>query len=231
MEDNSLQPPPPTPFYNPPKDPLKVLYQDKDLLVLSKPSGLLSVPGKNPGLHDCLRTRAENQFPQALLVHRLDLDTSGVFLMTLNKPAQSNISRQFEQRKTKKHYIAIVWGHVEEDRGRVDLPICVDRENRPKQKICYEHGRPSQTDWEVLERGKFPDGTAFSRMLLKPITGRSHQLRIHMREIGHPILGDVFYAHELAVKASHRLLLHAESLAVYHPFSGEEILFEDPAPF
>lgn len=219
------------PPYNPPLDPLKILYQDDDILVLSKPSGLLSVPGKNPGLEDCLRTRAEKQFPSARLIHRLDLDTSGVFIMALHKPAQGNISQQFEQRKTKKHYIARVWGHIERDSGHIDLPICVDWDNRPKQMVNHEHGRPAQTNWEVLERGTLADGTPFTRVLLKPVTGRSHQLRVHMEALGHPILGDVFYAHDAALKAVDRLQLHAESLTVFHPEDERPLTFTDPAPF
>lgn len=218
-------------IYNPPKDPLKILYQDDDLLVLSKPSGLLSVTGKNPGLEDCLQARVLKEYPDARLIHRLDLDTSGVFLMALNKPAQANVNLQFEKRKTKKTYIARVWGHINDKEGHVDLPICVDWDNRPRQKICHEHGRPSQTDWEVLEHGKLPCGNDFTRVLLKPITGRSHQLRVHMKTLGHPILGDVFYAHKEAVEAAKRLQLHAQSLTIFHPASKEAVTFTDPAPF
>jgi len=224
-------PPMPAFVYNPPQSPLQILYQDDDLLALSKPSGLLSVPAKNKDHQDCLQTRAEAEFPEARLIHRLDLDTSGVFLMALNKPAQAHINLQFEKRKTQKYYIAHVWGHVNEDSGQVDLPICVDWDNRPRQMISHEHGRASQTEWQVIEREYLEDGTAFSRMKLKPLTGRSHQLRLHMKEIGHPILGDVFYAPlDLQEKAS-RLLLHAESLTIQHPGNREMITFTDPAPF
>lgn len=201
------------------------------MIVLSKPSGLLSVAGKNPGLEDCLQARVKREFPNARLVHRLDLDTSGIILMALNKPAQAHINLQFEKRRTQKHYIALVWGDVEGESGRVDLPICVDWDNRPRQMINYEHGRPSQTDWEVIERGQLPCGNDYTRMLLKPVTGRSHQLRIHMRELGYPIIGDVFYAHDEAEQAADRLLLHAESLTIYHPEDERLITFTDPAPF
>ncbi|MEZ5814625.1 MAG: pseudouridine synthase [Alphaproteobacteria bacterium] len=214
-------------IYTPPPEPLHILYQDDDLLVLSKPSGLLSVPGRAAEHADCLEVRARAEFPGALLVHRLDLETSGVFIMALNKESQVKLGRQFENRETEKRYIARVWGMPEEDGGRVDLPLRCDWENRPRQMVCHEHGKPAQTDWEVLERE--PEG--FTRMLLKPVTGRSHQLRVHMEALGHPILGEVFYAHEEAEKAAERLQLHAQSLSVYHPASGDKITFTDPAPF
>lgn len=218
-------------IYNPPQDPLRILYRDNDIIVLSKPSGLLSVAGKNPGLEDCLQSRVLNEFPYARLVHRLDLDTSGVFLMALNKPAQAHINLQFEKRRTKKYYIARVWGHVNGESGHVDLPICVDWDNRPRQMINYEHGRPSQTDWEVVAHGQLPCGNEYTRVLLKPVTGRSHQLRVHMKELGHPILGDSFYAHCDALNAANRLQLHAESLSIYHPIDESLITFTDLAPF
>jgi tRNA pseudouridine32 synthase/23S rRNA pseudouridine746 synthase len=214
-------------IYTPPPEPLNILYQDDDLLVLSKPSGLLSVPGRAAEHADCLESRARAEFPGALLVHRLDLETSGVFIMALNKESQVKLGRQFENRETEKRYIARVWGMPEEDAGRVDLPLRCDWENRPRQMVCHEHGKPAQTDWEVLER----EAEGFTRMMLKPVTGRSHQLRVHMEALGHPILGEVFYAHEEAEKAAERLQLHAQSLSVYHPVSGDKITFTDPAPF
>ena len=214
-------------FYDPPSEPLNILYQDDDLLVLAKPSGLLSVPGKAEDQRDCLETRARAEFPEALLTHRLDLETSGVFMMARNKGAQVHINRQFELRDTQKRYIARVWGHVEDNSGHIDLPMRCDWENRPRQMICHEHGRAAQTDWEVLERE--PEG--FTRMLLKPVTGRSHQLRVHMEELGYPILGEVFYAHDEAEEAAERLQLHAERLTITHPTSGELVSFTDPCPF
>jgi len=229
LRDSTLKLPPL--HYNPPTDPLRILYQDDDVLVLSKPSGLLSVPGKAEDQRDCLETRAQDQIPNALLTHRLDLETSGIFMMAMNKVAQAHINLQFEKRRTKKQYVARVWGNVAEDIGHIDLPICVDWENRPRQMISYEHGRSAQTDWHVLDRGKLPCGNDVTRMLLKPITGRSHQLRIHMECIGHPILGEVFYAHDDAEFAADRLQLHAQSLTIYHPKDDAEITFTDPAPF
>ena len=213
--------------YNPPKDPLSVVYKDDDLLVLSKPSGLLSVPGKAEDHQDSLETRARKEFPDALLVHRLDLETSGVFLMARNKDTQANLGKQFERRKTDKRYIARVWGHVKDDTGRIDLPLRCDWDNRPRQMVCHEHGKPAQTDWEVLER----EEGGFTRVLLKPITGRSHQLRVHMEALGYPMLGEVFYAPDEARDAADRLQLHAESLTIHHPEDGRRITFTDPCPF
>jgi len=218
-------------IYDPPDEPLNILYKDDDLLVLSKPSGLLSVPGKAEDQRDCLETRAKTQFPEALLTHRLDLETSGVFMMAMNKPAQVHINRQFELRQTKKRYIARVWGHVEGDLGQIDLPMRCDWENRPRQMVCHEHGRNAVTDWEVAEREPIVDGVAVTRVELSPITGRSHQLRVHMEELGYPMLGEVFYAHDKAEAAADRLQLHAESLTIFHPSNGEAITFTDPCPF
>jgi tRNA pseudouridine32 synthase/23S rRNA pseudouridine746 synthase len=229
LRNKSLKLPPL--FYDPPQDSLNILYQDDDILVLSKPSGILSVPGKPEEHRDCLETRAQLEIPNALLTHRLDLETSGIFMMALHKQAQAHINLQFEKRRTKKYYIARVWGHVEGESGNIDLPMCVDWDNRPRQMISYEHGRAAQTDWEVLERGKLPCGNDFTRILLKPITGRSHQLRVHMEQFGHPILGEVFYAHDDAEHAAERLQLHAESLTIYHPKDESLITFTDPAPF
>jgi tRNA pseudouridine32 synthase/23S rRNA pseudouridine746 synthase len=212
--------------YNPPQDPLNVLHQDDALLVLSKPSGLLSVPGKAENHADSLETRAKAQFPGALLIHRLDLETSGVFIMAMNKDAQANLGKQFERRKTEKTYIARVWGTPDQDTGHIDLPLRCDWENRPRQMVCHEHGKPAQTAWKVLERAE-----NITRLELTPHTGRSHQLRVHLAEIGHPILGDPFYAPEDVYDAADRLQLHALSLTVYHPQNGELTTFTDPCPF
>jgi len=212
--------------YNPPQDALSILYQDDDLLVLSKPSGLLSVPGKSEDHADSLETRAKAQFPQALLIHRLDLETSGVFIMAMNKAAQANLGKQFERRKTEKTYIARVWGSPEQDEGHIDLPLRCDWDNRPRQMVCHEHGKPAQTAWKVLDRAE-----DITRLELTPHTGRSHQLRVHCAEIGHPILGDPFYAPEDVYEAAERLQLHAVTLGLYHPNTGDKIFFSDPALF
>jgi tRNA pseudouridine32 synthase/23S rRNA pseudouridine746 synthase len=217
--------------YNPPCDPLKILHKDERLLVLSKPSGLLSVPGKAEHLTDCLRERAIAEYPDALLVHRLDMDTSGIFLMARDKKAQGHLGKQFEGRHVKKTYIADIWGSPKDDSGLIDLPIRCDWDNRPLQMICFEHGRPAQTKWKVMER--FENHT---RVKLEPLTGRSHQLRVHMLELekekgGHPILGDSFYAHDEAFNAAPRLHLHASALTFYHPETQEIITIEDEVEF
>ncbi len=208
--------------------PLNIVYQDNYLLVLDKPSGLLSVPGKAPELADCLESRAKDAFPEALLIHRLDMDTSGLFIMAMNKDVQGNLGKQFERRKVSKTYVALSDGLAEEDEGVIDLPLRCDWPNRPLQMVCFEHGKPSQTHWKALERNEQANTTRFE---LKPITGRSHQLRVHLKEIGHPILGDPFYAPEDLQKAAQRLLLHAHTLTIHHPEDGRLITFESDLPF
>ncbi|MCU9847909.1 RluA family pseudouridine synthase [Defluviimonas sp. WL0024] len=212
--------------YNPPADPLNVIHADHAILVIDKPAGLLSVPGKGEDLADCLIARVQMVYPEALLVHRLDRDTSGVIVFALTRHAQRELSAQFEGRKTKKTYRARLWGHLEPKEGRVDLPLIVDWPNRPRQHVNHETGKPAQTDWKVL--GHDPDGT--TRVRLMPITGRSHQLRVHMRELGHPILGDALYA-EGDARHFPRLMLHAESLRCNHPETGRGMTFSAPCPF
>lgn len=223
LNPDALRQPPPL-IYDPPDEPLNILHVDEDLLVLSKPSGLLSVPGKQYA--DCLEARARTEFPQCLSVHRLDMDTSGVFVMAMSKEAQANLGKQFERRKIDKTYVARVWGEPKDNEGLVDLPLRCDWERRPMQIVCHEHGRPSQTHWRVLRR---IDNEC--RVELKPITGRSHQLRVHMDVLGHPILGDPFYGHEEARKATPRLMLHAQSITLHHPKDGARVCFVDSAPF
>ncbi len=231
------QAPPPMPPYNPPMHrALSVVYMDDDLLVLSKPSGLLSVPGRHADCYDSLEIRAKKAFPGALLTHRLDGDTSGLMVMARNKRAQSLIGKHFQRRLIAKTYIAVVYGHVQGESGLIDLPLRCDWPNRPRQMVCYEHGKPSQTEWKVLERGVSEDGVQWSRMELKPLTGRSHQLRVHMLSLdkengGHPILGDELYADPVALNAAPRMLLHAQSLSLHHPKDGELVTFEDKAEF
>jgi len=208
------------------REEIRILYEDGDLLLVRKPDLLLSVPGRHPLNKDCLVTRLQQRYPSASIVHRLDLDTSGIMVIPLNKASHAHISRQFQQRQVEKSYIAIVYGMLKEDRGEVDLPIACDWENRPRQLICHQRGRQALTRFEVLERGV--DRT---RVLLRPVTGRSHQLRIHMREIGHPILGCDMYAHPQALAMAPRLLLHATSLAFAHPATGEWLAGECPPDF
>ena len=219
--------PPPAYIYAPPVTPLDVIYKDNDILVLNKPSGLLSVPGRKEEHQDSLELRVKEQYPEALIVHRLDMDTSGIMIMAMNKVSHKNLSLQFERRRTSKEYIARIWGDVEDDNGHIDLPLICDWPNRPLQKIDLTRGKDARTDWEVIER----EEACVTRVRLLPITGRTHQLRVHMAEIGHPILGDDFYAHEQAFKAESRLHLHAFRLMVYHPDDGREMKFEVPCPF
>lgn len=220
--------PMPTSFvYNPPRDPyLSVVYKDDFILVLDKPSGLLSVPGKDIALKECLESRAREAYPAARTIHRLDKDTSGVVVMGLTREAHSNISMQFEKRTTKKSYVARVWGRMENDEGHIDLPIAVDWENKPRQRVDFTHGKVAKTDWKVEAREEHA-----TRVRLFPQTGRTHQLRVHMLALGHPMLGDAFYATGEALKAADRLQLHAEELGFVHPGTGEEVRFVVPAPF
>jgi tRNA pseudouridine32 synthase/23S rRNA pseudouridine746 synthase len=214
-----------TDTYSPPQTPLDIVHEDSDLLIVNKPSGLLSVPGKGEELADCLLTRLEVAFPTVRLVHRLDRDTSGVMGFALTAHAQKHLSQQFELRKVKKTYVARVQGRVTPKDWQVDLPLIVDWPNRPKQKVCHETGKPAVTDWKVM---KASDDE--SRVRLFPLTGRSHQLRGHMLAAGHPILGDPLYAPETC--ADHdRLMLHAEELRVNHPENNKGMRFRVKAPF
>jgi tRNA pseudouridine32 synthase / 23S rRNA pseudouridine746 synthase len=212
-------------IYTPPNAPLVVLYSDDHIVVADKPSGLLSVPGKGEDRDDCFINRLRDVFPDILLVHRLDLDTSGVMIFGRSKAAQGFLGQQFEKRLTKKVYLARVWGEVAENAGRVDLPLVVDWPNRPRQHVNFETGKPSVTDWRVLKRGG-----GETRMKLTPLTGRSHQLRVHMQSIGHVILGDPLYADGPA-RDFERLMLHADSLKIRHPESGAAMSFSAACPF
>ena len=211
--------------YNPPQDPLVVLHEDAQLLVLDKPAGLLSVPGKGAHLADCLITRAQAAFPDALLVHRLDRDTSGVMVFAMTPAAQRHLGLQFEKRQVKKTYVARVWDRLEPKDGTVDAPLIVDWPNRPRQKIDWDTGRSAVTDWKVQ---RYEDHA--TRVRLFPQTGRSHQLRVHMQSLGHPILGDPFYATGDALDAP-RLMLHATELRLRHPEGGRGMRFVSKPPF
>lgn len=213
--------------YAPPREPLLVvLHHDPDLLVVDKPSGLLSVPGKHPRLADCVAARAALLYPDARIVHRLDMDTSGVMVLALNAPAHRHLGLQFERRHVSKAYVARVAGHVAQDRGTIDLPLCTDWPNRPRQMVDHEAGRAALTNWRVLEREEHA-----TRVLLEPLTGRSHQLRVHMRELGHPILGDPLYGTPGSQNGAARLQLHAESLTIRHPNGGAPTTFTSSCPF
>ena len=211
--------------YDPPQEPLDILHQDHEVLLVNKPSGLLSVPGRGAHLADCLIGRIQAVFPEALLVHRLDRDTSGVMIFALTPQAQRHLGLQFEKRMTKKTYVARVWGEMAEKSGTVDLPLIVDWPNRPLQHVDHENGKPAVTDWKVMRVGK-----GETRVRLTPHTGRSHQLRVHMKEIGHPILGDPFYATGPA-RDYPRLMLHSEVLQFRHPDGGKGMRVRAKVPF
>ena len=212
--------------YNPPNDPLDIIHDDHELLIVNKPAGLLSVPGKGEELADCLIARIQKVFPQALLVHRLDRDTSGVMVFALTRHAQRHLGLQFEKRMTQKTYVARVAGLLEPKTGSVELPLIVDWPNRPLQKVCHETGKNAHTDYRVMRYGENE-----TRVRLTPRTGRSHQLRVHMLALGHPILGDPFYASGAALTDHGRLMLHSEELRVKHPDGGATHKFRAKAPF
>ncbi len=211
--------------YCPPDTPLTVLHADHMLVAVDKPAGLLSVPGKGEHLADCLHARVRGAFPEALLVHRLDRDTSGVIVFALTPHAQRHLGLQFERRHARKCYIARVWGEPAGDAGTIDLPLTVDWPNRPLQMVCHATGKPAVTGWQLLRR---EGGTA--RLRLMPQTGRSHQLRVHLKAIGHPILGDPFYA-EGPARAFPRMMLHSETLRLAHPDGGRGVTFRAACPF
>jgi tRNA pseudouridine32 synthase/23S rRNA pseudouridine746 synthase len=211
--------------YAPPDTLLDVLHEDFELLVVNKPAGLLSVPGKSPDLADCLLSRVQEAFPTALLVHRLDRDTSGVMIFAQTPHAQRHLSMQFEKRQVRKTYVARLAGRLEPATGRIEEPLIVDWEQRPRQKICHETGKPALTEWRVKRHA--PDET---RVHLFPMTGRSHQLRVHMLSLGHPILGDPLYAPG-AARAYPRMMLHAEALRLTHPETGRGLRFRAKVPF
>ena len=211
--------------YDPPDTPLDILYEDASILVVNKPAGLLTVPGKLEGRQDCLITRLQAARWDALTVHRLDCDTSGVIIFARTKQAQGFLGQEFEQRRAQKTYVARLKGRLEPDTGTVDLPPGSDWEYRPRQKVDHQKGRPAVTDWQVISRTDTE-----TRVRLTPHTGRSHQLRVHMLALGHPILGDQIYAPETL--ADHpRLMLHAETLSLHHPATKDRVSFTAPAPF
>ena len=208
------------------QSPIRLIYEDTDLLLIDKPHHLLSVPGRHPLNHDSLIRRLQPRYPDVQAVHRLDLDTSGLMVVPKRRESLSELARQFQRRQIEKEYTAIVWGELAEDRGSIDLPIATDWPNRPKQIICEERGKHALTHFEVLIRGNNR-----SLIKLKPVTGRSHQLRIHMQSLGHPIIGCDMYAHPEALKASDRLLLHATRLKLCAPSTGNWLSAFSPIPF
>lgn len=212
----------------PPADPgagrdERLLHADAHLLVWDKPSGLHTVPAKPPGPADCLEARARAAFADARLVHRLDRDTSGIVLMARTRLAQRHLGWQFERRQVAKLYVARVAGEIAADEGRIDLPLICDWPNRPRQMVCRERGKSAVTDWQILERTR-----GVTRVALRPLTGRSHQLRVHLAALGHPILGDPLYGD---ATAADRLQLHACAITIRHPDGGAATTFLAPPPF
>ncbi|MCW8955635.1 MAG: pseudouridine synthase [Gammaproteobacteria bacterium] len=215
--------------YTPPPDNgLDLLYLDDWLMAVNKPSGLLSVPGKGEDKLDSLSSRVQQLYPEALVVHRLDMPTSGIMLMARSKPGQIRLGQLFEQRQISKTYTALINGQPSALKGRIDLPLICDWPNRPRQMVSFERGKTAQTDYQILE---YDSDNDCSRVQLTPLTGRSHQLRVHMQALGHPILGDELYASETACNKADRLLLHAEKLAFQHPFEDTFIQLSCPTPF
>ena len=205
-----------------------LIHLEHELLVVNKPSGLLSVPGRGEDKQDCLIKRLQTQYPDALIVHRLDCDTSGLLVMARGKEMHRRLSILFQNRQVEKRYIAVVDGKLAQDSGQVDLPLIVDWPNRPLHKVDFETGKPSLTLYRVLS---YDAAGHCSRIELTPQTGRTHQLRVHMQALGHPILGDSLYADPATKAKADRLLLHAEYLAFAHPANGERLNFTCSASF
>lgn len=203
-----------------------ILHLDDALVVADKPAGLPTVPGRPVELHDCLWHRVRESVPDALVVHRLDMATSGLVLFARGIEAQRSLGRAFAQRQVGKTYVAVVSGELADESGEIDLPLAADWPNRPRQKVDAETGKPSLTRWRVLVRE--PGRT---RLALEPLTGRSHQLRVHLAAIGHPILGDTLYADAQATAAAPRLLLHASALGLPDPRDGTPRRWSSPVPF
>lgn len=215
--------------YNPPPDTgLSLLYQDDYLLVVDKPAGLLSVPGRGEARQDCLIQRVQQRVPDALIVHRLDMGTSGILLLARGEAMQRTLSMAFAGRQLHKRYEAIVCGQLQPASGDIHLPLITDWPNRPRQIVDHAIGKPSHTGYQVLAYDAERD---VSRVSLTPHTGRTHQLRVHMQALGHPILGDGLYATPEGLAAAPRLLLHACQLGLPHPVSGEWLQLDSPAPF
>lgn len=218
----------PLPSLNPilvPPPGLDLIYQDDALIVANKPAGLLAVPGRGADKQDCLASRVQAEFPDALIVHRLDMATSGLLLFARGAEMQRRLSHLFREREVQKRYVAVVSGRLELLAGEIDLPLIRDWLNRPRQKVDHESGKPSFTRYRVLAHD---EGT--TRVELEPVTGRTHQLRVHMAAIGHPIMGDALYGGEAEGRAE-RLLLHASALSFAHPLNAELLSLASEPPF
>ncbi|CAN8142386.1 Dual-specificity RNA pseudouridine synthase RluA [uncultured Thiomicrorhabdus sp.] len=207
-------------------DPSWVLYADDEIIVANKPSGLLSVPGRGDDKQECLLSHLQTNYADALIVHRLDMDTSGLMVLARNKEAHRNLSRQFQERQTHKRYHALCTGIISQLQGIISLPMRCDWERRPLQMVDFIHGKFAKTEWRLLQQ--HPNHFSVE---LTPITGRSHQLRLHMQMLGHPILGDNLYADQFALQQAKRLCLHAQYLAFSHPATDQWLEFSCPAPF
>lgn len=205
---------------------MTILHLDDQLVVADKPAGLPTVPGRPVELQDCLWQRVRATVPDALVVHRLDMATSGLVLFARGPAAQRTLSAAFATRRVDKRYVAVVLGRLANDAGAIALPLAADWPNRPRQKVDPDRGKPSTTHYTVLARS-----AATTRLALEPRTGRSHQLRVHLAAIGHPILGDTLYGDAAVQAAAPRLLLHAAGLAFAHPLDGRALAFESPVPF
>lgn len=213
--------------YAPPQHALCTIYEDDDLIVIDKPAGLLSVPGRLPEHHDSAYARILRDHPEAKVTHRLDMATSGLLMFAKHRTAEVAISKMFQARTVEKHYIALVQGQLEGE-GSVEVPLITDWENRPRQIVHFELGKPAKTLYQVLDYDIEQD---ISRVLLTPITGRSHQLRVHMQYIGHPITGDKLYHPEPTRSPLQRLALHAWDLVFQHPLQGNLLKLQSPLPF
>lgn len=214
-------------IYTPPEQPLEILYHDRDIAVINKPSGLLSVPGGSPDLADCAESRLAEQLGELVYsVHRLDLWTSGLLIFALRRKAEADLHAQFRDRIIKKKYIALAAGHIQKSTGTMDWPLATDPNERPKQCVDYSKGKPALTHYQIIEYRR-----EHTLVALFPYTGRSHQLRVHLATLGHPILGDPFYAPESIRKQANRLMLHAEWIQFQHPYHHECMEFCSPSGF
>lgn len=207
---------------------IEILYQDQYLLLINKPTRLLTLSGKHPLNKDSVHYRLVKDFPTATMLHRLDFGTSGILIVALDRAINAHIGKQFQERNVAKTYTAILHGHVSLDDGRIELPIAKDKENFPLQKICNDTGKMAVTKYRTIERLHKPFTT---RVMFTPVSGRTHQLRIHSREIGHPILGCDLYATDEAFFMAERLMLHATDIEFEHPVTGERIKGVSPCPF
>lgn len=209
-------------------DSIDILHEDDHLLLINKPSGLLSLSGKHPANIDSVHYRLVKDYPTATMIHRLDFGTSGLLIIALDKATNAHLTKQFQNRTVKKNYTALLQGHVTEDEGVIDIPIIKDKDNFPLQKVCYLTGKPAQSGYQVVERVTDP---TLTKVVYTPITGRTHQLRVHSRELGHPILGCDLYANDEAFFMADRLMLHATQIEFEHPVTGQRMNACCPSPF